>query len=207
MKKWNFLLLFVTFILIILPMIYADNEKLLCLSNGEVLQFSLCNPKIADRTCTSTGVCKYCVSEISQGVYCPASINICNSKGLECSKLQDSNNGDNNEDNNPNNDSVIIPPINQNSSNEDTNNNPDGTTDNSNSKSTKKTVKTTSSSDEDTVDLTNLDSNGNKIIIKNSNEGGSSLLIFLLFTTFILIGAFGFVLFKINKKSGNGKKK
>ena len=205
MKKLGYLVFLAALVLIIIPLINGSNERLLCLTNGEVLQFSLCNSKIADRTCTSTGVCKYCVSEISQGVYCPASINVCNSMGLQCSQMYDPN-SDNNDDTPPNNDSVIIPPINQNSSNEDTNNNPDETTDNSNSKSTKKTVKTTSSSD-DTVDSTNLDSNGNIIAVKNDNEGGSFPVIFLLFTTFFLIAVLGFVFFKFNKKSRKTKRR
>ncbi len=48
----------------------------LCLTNGQTVKFSLCNPNIVDRYC-SKSVCQYCVSE-NNGVYCPMSLNSCN---------------------------------------------------------------------------------------------------------------------------------
>lgn len=203
MKKWSVFLFLGVFVLVILPTIYADNEKLLCLSNGQVIEFSLCNSKIADRTCTSTGGCQYCVSEISEGVYCPALINVCNSLGLQCSYLDNSNNDPgttiaiNQSDSSLNNDST-------NNTNTETNN--DKGSDNSNSKI--KTLTPISSSEVNINDSNNLDSSGNKITANAVKENGSGgfPIIFLSFTTLILIAILGFLYFKHSKKSGKGRK-
>src|SRR3989344_4793531 len=63
----------------------ADTTKLICLDNGETIEFSKCNSAIPDRTCESTWGCQFCVTEKSSGVYCPQSINACNSLTLTCS--------------------------------------------------------------------------------------------------------------------------
>jgi len=55
----------------------------LCLTKGQVLRFSLCNPTIADRVCTKA-LCQYCISESSPGIYCPASLNACNTGSQDC---------------------------------------------------------------------------------------------------------------------------
>ena len=82
MKK----LIIFTILLLILPIAFADN-KLLCLNRGERVEFSKCNPHIPDRTCDSDTGCQFCTDMIADGVYCPASINKCNSLGLSCSSL------------------------------------------------------------------------------------------------------------------------
>src|SRR3989344_1378145 len=66
----------------------ADTTKLICLDNGETIEFSKCNSAIADRTCESTWGCQFGVTEKSSGVYCPQSINACNSLTLTCSGEQ-----------------------------------------------------------------------------------------------------------------------
>lgn len=48
----------------------------LCLTKGQTLKLSLCNPSMADKLCTKT-VCQYCVNEIRQGVYCSLPLNQC----------------------------------------------------------------------------------------------------------------------------------
>ena len=48
------------------------------MTEGQTLRFSECNPNIQDKTCENT-ICQFCVNEISSGVYCPASLNQCNS--------------------------------------------------------------------------------------------------------------------------------
>jgi hypothetical protein len=66
-----------------LQFVSAD-VQLVCLEKGEILEFSLCNPDIPDRTCESSGGCQFCVSEIEEGVFCPQHINKCNSAGASC---------------------------------------------------------------------------------------------------------------------------
>ncbi|MFA5259567.1 MAG: hypothetical protein WC402_05840, partial [Candidatus Pacearchaeota archaeon] len=60
----------------------------LCLTKGQTARFSLCNPAIADRVCTKN-LCQYCVSEIRTGIYCPASLNACNSGSGTCVYIND----------------------------------------------------------------------------------------------------------------------
>jgi len=55
----------------------------LCLTKGQIVRFSLCNPTIVDRVCTKA-LCQYCISESSPGIYCPASLNACNTGSQEC---------------------------------------------------------------------------------------------------------------------------
>ncbi len=66
----------------------ASETQLLCLTNGQTVKFSECNPTIADRTCSPGSSCQYCVTKLDSGVYCPANINVCNSiANLSCSSL------------------------------------------------------------------------------------------------------------------------
>lgn len=66
----------------------AEQTKLICLDNGETIRFSKCNSAIPDRTCDSAWGCQFCVTEKRSGVYCPQSINACNSQSLSCSQQQ-----------------------------------------------------------------------------------------------------------------------
>jgi len=85
--KHKFILLLI-FALIVVPSFASAETQLLCASSGQTVKFSLCNPVIADRTCTGTS-CQYCVNQISPGVYCPISLNTCNSiSGLQCASIQ-----------------------------------------------------------------------------------------------------------------------
>ena len=91
MGKRAVLILFVISIFIIsLSLISAVETKLLCLDNGDTVEFSKCNSLIPDRTCQSDRGCQYCVSEISSGVYCPKNINECNSQGFTCEESTNS---------------------------------------------------------------------------------------------------------------------
>lgn len=64
-----------------------------CLKKGEILQFSKCNPVIADLVCTSTQ-CKTCASyDPATKIYCPRSFNNCNSIA-QCSSLGNSTTND-----------------------------------------------------------------------------------------------------------------
>jgi hypothetical protein len=83
MIKSIFLLLLM---LVSLNFVIADIQ-LVCLNKGETIEFSLCNPKIEDRYCDSSGGCSFCVDEISPGVFCQQHINKCNSLGLVCNKI------------------------------------------------------------------------------------------------------------------------
>jgi len=75
------------FVLIYSNLVFGLGEKLLCLKNGEIVKFSLCNLDIPDKTCNSNE-CKYCVNEIRTGVYCPVSLNKCNTySAQECTYL------------------------------------------------------------------------------------------------------------------------
>src|SRR3989344_3086693 len=78
----------------------ADTTKLICLDNGETIEFSKCNSAIPDRTCESTWGCQFCVTEKSSGVYCPQSINACNSLTLTCSGEQSDTETNTNNDQN-----------------------------------------------------------------------------------------------------------
>ncbi len=86
-------------------LVLADEIKLLCLDEGDSIEFSKCNEGIADRECTSSGGCQYCVKEVSPGVYCPMSLNACNSEELTCGSedeggINEDNSDDNNDDSN-----------------------------------------------------------------------------------------------------------
>ena len=72
-----------------LTIVYADQTQFLCLTKGQQIEFSECNPAMDDRTCGSTS-CTYCVVRKDSGVYCPASPNKCNSLGLSCTPLNGS---------------------------------------------------------------------------------------------------------------------
>ena len=92
--------LFISSLIFTLAFVSADT-RLLCLEENQTVRFSECNPLIQDRTCTSATGCQFCVTRSLSGVYCPASINECNSIGASCSILDDplSNSSDNNQTN------------------------------------------------------------------------------------------------------------
>jgi len=69
----------------------SASTRLLCIDKGQKIEFSRCNPSILDRTCTTKSGCQFCVNEASKGIYCPVSINNCNSGGFSCSSLESPN--------------------------------------------------------------------------------------------------------------------
>ncbi|HRZ85540.1 MAG TPA: hypothetical protein P5277_02055 [Candidatus Paceibacterota bacterium] len=84
----NKLLLFLGIILslaFLTNLCYASEIRLICIEKGETVKFSECNPAIQDRTCTSDLGCKYCVSILNNGAFCPKSVNECNAAQLSCS--------------------------------------------------------------------------------------------------------------------------
>jgi len=93
-------LLMLALAVIFSTLVSASTTLLLCINEGEVIEFSQCNNGISDRTCTSDIGCKFCVKEISPGVFCPANFNECNAANLQCTELSDTGQGNNQEDNN-----------------------------------------------------------------------------------------------------------
>jgi hypothetical protein len=80
-----------TAIMLSVVFVGATGITLLCLQKNQVAKFSLCNPTMDDKVCTCTSSscsCQLCVNEISSGVYCPASPNLCNVGSFECTYLQ-----------------------------------------------------------------------------------------------------------------------
>jgi hypothetical protein len=92
MKGKNRIRVFMIFIsLFLISIVSGTGIQLVCLEEGQTIEFSECNPSIEDKTCGST-TCQMCVNEISSGVYCPASLNSCNDAGIEeCSYLDENN--------------------------------------------------------------------------------------------------------------------
>lgn len=78
--------MFILNAIFLLTIVSADQTQLLCLTNGETVYFSQCNPAIPDYTCNSD-VCQLCVKRLNSGVYCSRNPNVCNSLGLSCSSL------------------------------------------------------------------------------------------------------------------------
>ncbi len=121
----------------LISLVSADTTKLICLDNGETIEFSKCNSNIPDRTCDSTWGCQFCVTEKSPGVYCPQSINACNSQSLTCSQQSDTGSIDNipvtqnNEEDNSNTDSNTNTDTNSNTNSNINTNNNENTEDNS----------------------------------------------------------------------------
>ena len=66
----------------------AAGSQLYCLTEGQTIKFSQCNPSMEDKTCDST-TCQICATEVSSGVYCPASFNSCEDS---CVKFEDTKN-------------------------------------------------------------------------------------------------------------------
>src|SRR3989344_5186919 len=65
--------------------------ELVCRTMGQVIKFSECNPGMADNTCGGTK-CQTCTIKIfnettGSYIYCPASINQCNARGMSCSTI------------------------------------------------------------------------------------------------------------------------
>ena len=107
-----FSIFFITF-LSLLTLVNADVTKLFCLTNSQEIRFSECNPNMNDFICGGTN-CQICVTELDSGVYCPASLNACNTneiggcepfiENIEGNENSDQeNNENNNEENNQNN--------------------------------------------------------------------------------------------------------
>ncbi|MDO8508606.1 MAG: hypothetical protein Q7S27_02885 [Nanoarchaeota archaeon] len=79
------LTLLLIFIAIIANLAAAQGSKLLCLTKGQTVKFSQCNPNMEDKKCV-TSSCQLCVNEIRSGVYCPQNINECDSA---CEKFEE----------------------------------------------------------------------------------------------------------------------
>ena len=82
------LLLTMGIIIVILSLssVNALGVELLCLQKGQIVKFSLCDSTIKNKLCSSTS-CKFCVNEISKGVYCPTNPNYCNEGLIKCNYL------------------------------------------------------------------------------------------------------------------------
>jgi len=102
--------LILTWAVVFSTLVSASTTLLLCINEGETISFSQCNNGIADRTCTSDIGCKFCVKEISQGVFCPANFNECNAANLQCTSLSDTEQ-DNNQDEDNNDDNSEANPL------------------------------------------------------------------------------------------------
>jgi len=111
MNKINIILLFSFASLLLLTLVSADETILLCLTDGQSIEFSECNPNMNDFDCTSTS-CQICVKQLTNGVYCPASLNACNNLEIEgCEPLIEDIDDivdDNSEGDDDGNDLVII---------------------------------------------------------------------------------------------------
>ena len=98
MKKVNSLQLIGLILLISflsVNLISATDYKLICMVKGDILKFSLCNPAILDRSCSTSSGCNYCVSIATTGAYCPANMNLCNNLGIPCTYLSGNGGGNN----------------------------------------------------------------------------------------------------------------
>jgi hypothetical protein len=87
----------------------AIGANFLCLTKGQTVRFSLCNPAIADRLCTAS-LCQYCVNEIRPGIYCPLSLNSCNTGPAECTYLNNGTSTQNNTSTKPTFNITLISP-------------------------------------------------------------------------------------------------
>jgi len=68
----------------------ATNYFNLCLTDGEVVHFSYCNPGMSNFYCNAD-VCNICVYYGSRGYYCHAESGLCNAIGGTCNYLGDGN--------------------------------------------------------------------------------------------------------------------
>lgn len=193
MNKSIFILIALLFLQ--LTIISAREPVWLCLSKGDVVEFSKCNPNMDDSRCNADD-CKQCVSYEGDGIFCTANFNSC--KDLECSSLSDFSNS------NPN----------QNPENNSTNQNPNTIPveistrtnhDNSN-------LENDSKNTDDNSDLTsenNLDSvqdetlEDNTITLSPSKQKSNSINPFLIFFSLMFIVELfvaGFLVMKVDKK-------
>src|SRR3989344_8548985 len=139
----------------------ADTTKLICLDNGETIEFSKCNSAIPDRTCESTWGCQFCVTEKSSGIYCPQSINACNSLTLTCSQQQS------------NSESIETIPVTQNDEEEEEQDNTEETQDtNTNTDNQQNTQTNTNTNTQDDSQQTNNENIFSKLInsLKNNEN-------------------------------------
>lgn len=67
----------------------SSTPVMLCLQEGETVEFSECHPEMEDRTCDNEYGCKYCVYKKSFNKYCPLVINKCNEINPPCTYLDD----------------------------------------------------------------------------------------------------------------------
>ena len=75
------------FLIMSIVVVSAD-YTLLCLRDGEKVEFSKCNPLMGNRYCHSDITCNYCVYRNSAGTaWCPANLNQCNAIGMGCTYL------------------------------------------------------------------------------------------------------------------------
>jgi len=157
MKKIILTLLAMIFVLVVLMnVVAAANPILLCWKKGETVYFSKCNEDMRNYKCDNILGCKQCVTSPRNGVYCPANINLCNNKKLECTYLSSSS-----EDNN---DDESINVDNTNSNNPDDNSNPNTET-NDNQDTTNQDTDNTNNDNTNT----NQD-NDNSVTLTNSNS-------------------------------------
>jgi len=90
MKRLNKLsAVFIILVLVVLSvgLVNAGYVKF-CLTENQVIRYSLCSPDIPDYACTSA-TCQICVNEISSGIYCPGNPTSCSSGS--CISLPGSN--------------------------------------------------------------------------------------------------------------------
>ncbi|MEK6890531.1 MAG: hypothetical protein AABX03_00155 [Nanoarchaeota archaeon] len=150
------LLVFLFVAIFSLSFVSAGSIKLLCLERGETIQFSKCNSLMPDRTCETNNGCQYCVEKLSNGIYCPKSLNECNSRGLSCSSIeiggneieinQSSNNTGGNTGTQNNTGSTNNNQNTSNSNNSSTNNNSNSTSNSNNSNTNTNSGSSSSSS-------------------------------------------------------------
>lgn len=81
----------VVFLVMLMTIVSADYVNL-CLTRGEGVEFSKCNPRMEDRYC-SADTCNYCAYIGSKGFYCPANPNQCNAIGSSCTYVGDGGDG------------------------------------------------------------------------------------------------------------------
>jgi hypothetical protein len=73
--------------------VFASSIHFFCINRGDTIEYSKCNPKMSDKTCTSDHCNNICVNQTAPGVYCPTDPNFCNA--LPCLGLGDNGSADN----------------------------------------------------------------------------------------------------------------
>lgn len=150
-KTRGVLFIAVLFLIIVSLSLSSASTKLLCVDKGQTIKFSKCNSIISYRTCTTKSGCQYCVNEVSKGVYCPISINACNSGGFSCSSLETTD--------------TIITPI-QDTNNNNQNTNPQTNTNTNNNQNTNSNTNTNTNTQTNTQTTTTTNQDTNTLTIK-----------------------------------------